>query len=76
MWKPISTAPKNIDFLALTKHGHACVMIWHEEADEPVRAVTCRKCSGFGLGNLMYWTEIPSFANVSGIKVGEDELLR
>ena len=59
-WQPMETAPKNGNtFLALTSYGEPCTMKYNGK--KFVRTVTCRRCDGFGLGHLVYWTDIPEF---------------
>jgi len=57
-WESIDTAPKDrTKFLASTYYGEMCVMYFNGEGF--VRATTCRRCDGFGLGGLTHWMSLP-----------------
>ena len=57
-WQDMKTAPRDgSKFIAITSYGEQCVMRF--DGEEIIRAVTCRRCDGMGLGGLSHWMPLP-----------------
>jgi len=62
-WRPIETAPTDGNsFLAVTSYGLQCVMRFNGCSKTLERTVTCRRCDGMGLGNLVLWHPLPEIS--------------
>ena len=52
------------EVLAVTSFNSQCTMIYSRDIEENtvdfIRAVTCRRCDGMGLGSITHWMPMPT----------------